>query len=288
MENFPLLGMGTWGMGGTFERDESNDIQSIAALKHGLDLGITLIDTAESYGDGHTEELIGAAIAGYPREKIQIITKVSKTNLRHDDVLMAAKRSLERLGTNYIDLYLIHWPNPEIPLKETMRAMEALIDDRLVRAIGVSNFSAELMEEASKHLTHTRLFANQIEYNLMSRDAETTTLPYAQAHDIRIIASRPFAKGHLARSRYFRMKQLARKLGLMTYRPFLKGSVAKTDNGIIKKLAKKYGKTENQIALNWLIAQRITVIPKATSATHIRENIGALGWKLSDEDIALL
>lgn len=260
MENLPLLGMGTWGMGGTFERDESADKESVAALRYGLDLGITLIDTAEFYGAGHAEEIVGEAMAGRKRAEIYIISKVWKSNLHYDDVLAAAKRSLERLDTGYIDLYLVHWPNPEIPLEETMRAMEKLVDEKLVRAVGVSNFSVKLMEEASSYLEHTRLKAIQIEYNLKHRDAEQLIIPYAQSHDINIIAYRPYAKGNLTHAH----------------------------GKILSGLARKYNKTENQIALNWLIAQGVTAIPKATSALHIKENIGALGWCLSGEDIVLL
>ncbi len=260
IENFPLLGMGTWGMGGNTERDTKNDKESVAALRCGLDLGITLIDTAEFYGAGHTEELVGEAIKGRPREELTIMTKVWKTNLHYDDVLAAAARSLERLGTDYIDLYLIHWPNTEIPLEETMRAMETLLDQKIIRAIGVSNFSAEQMEGTAKYLTHAQLFADQIEYSLMKRGAEASIIPYAKKHNVRIVA----------------------------YRPLARGDLTKTNTALLTQLAQKYQKTENQITLNWLIAQGMIAIPKATKPEHIKENSGALGWKLEPDDIELL
>jgi diketogulonate reductase-like aldo/keto reductase len=174
-------------------------------------------------------------------------------------VIASAKKSLERLRTNYIDLYLIHWPNTEIPLKETMRAMEYLVDNKIVHSIGVSNFSPEQIDEAMRYLDHTRLFADQTEYSLLHRDAEKALIPYIKANDMHIIAYRPLAKGNLT----------------------------KTHSDTLTQLAQKYKKTANQIALNWLISQKITAIPKTMNLKHLEENAGAIGWKLSDEDITL-
>lgn len=257
MEQLPLLGMGTWGIGGAFEADTTKDEEGVRALRYGMDQGLLLIDTAEFYGKGHTEELVGRAISGRPRENIRIISKVWKTNLLHDDVVAAAKRSLARLGTDYIDLYLIHWPNPEIPLKETMLAMEELVDRGMVRAIGASNFDDALLEEAVSYLDHTAFFADQVEYNIMQREAEKTIIPYAKAHNIHMIAYRPLAKGKL-------LEQAGSPL---------------------LDLSLKYGKTPNQIALNWITSQGITAIPKATKPEHIKENAGVLGWSLEASDI---
>jgi len=252
--------MGTWGMGGRAEKDSSNDTQSIAALQSGLDMGINLIDTAEFYGAGHTEELVGKAISGRRRENLFLISKVWKTNLRHNDLLAAAKRSLDRLNTDYLDLYIIHWPNEEIPLQETMGALETLVGQKLVRTIGISNFSLELINEASRHLKNIQLAANQIEYNLLHQEAAETIIPYCLKNNLHIIA----------------------------YRPLARGDLTKTHTEILSKLAEKYQKTANQIALNWLISQNITVIPKSTNKEHLKENMGALGWNLSKEDIEAL
>lgn len=259
-QNIPLLGMGTWGMGGKFERDESNIEQSIDALRFGFDNGINTIDVAELYGEGLTEEIVGCATEGRRRQDLYIITKVWKTHLAYDDVIKAARGSLSRLKTDYIDLYLVHWPNLEFPLEGTMRAMEYLIDHKLIRAIGVSNFSPALLEEASSYLTHSRIVANEIEYNILSREAEEETIPYCKSHNVHVIA----------------------------YRPFGKGSLIGAKNEIVSRLAAKYNKTPNQIALNWLISQDITAIPKSGSKEHLLENAGALGWHLDKEDIELL
>lgn len=258
--NIPLLGMGTWGMGGKYERDESNIEQSVSILKQGLDLGIKLIDTAELYGEGLTEEIVGRAIKGRRREGVFIITKVWKTNLRYPDVLAAAEKSLGRLGTDYIDLYLIHWPNEEVPLSETMKAFEDLIASKKVRHIGVSNFSAALMKEAQSHLRKTVLSANQIEYSLLERSAEKEVIPFCKENGIQVIAHRPLAKGRMA------LEQ----------------------NELLVALSKKYQKTPIQIALNWLISQNIIVIPKTSNNKHLEEICGAVGWKLEEDDIKLL
>jgi len=258
--NIPPLGLGTWGMGGRLTRDESNKHESIQALRTGLDLGFELIDTAEIYGQGLTEEITGEAIKNYPRQDIFLITKVWKDNLNYKNLLSSAKQSLNRLRTDYIDLYLIHWPNEAIPLSETMPALEELIDSGLAKNIGVSNFSVCLIKEAQKHLNRAKISANQIEYNLIDRAAEKDIIPYCQANDIKIIAYRPLAKGKLALD----------------------------DNQTLKLLAVKYKKTPTQIALNWLISQNIVAIPKAMNKIHLSENLGALGWNLEQDDIRSL
>lgn len=264
----PVLGLGTWQIGGRTEPDYSEDKKSIAAIKKAIELGYTLIDTAEMYGGGHTEELVGKAIKGLDRKKLFIVSKVSSVNLAHDDVLSSARKSLARLQTTYFDLYLIHFPNPDIPLKETMKAMDYLIEKKITRFIGVSNFSVKQMQDAQK-LTKHKLVTNQIQYSLMSRNSstycdcvnmETEIIPYCQKNDMIIMADRPLHKGDLPAT-----------------------------HPLLEKLGKKYGKTINQIALNWLIRKKnIITIPKSTNIVHLKENLGALGWELSKEDQKIL
>ncbi|MSU55773.1 MAG: aldo/keto reductase [Candidatus Taylorbacteria bacterium] len=253
---FPLLGMGTWGMGGKYTRDEGNADESVELLSYGFDLGFRLVDVAELYGEGLTEELVGRALRGRKRDALTVISKVWKDHLRFDDVLTAAEGSLRRLGTPYIDLYLIHWPNEAIPLRETMRALEVLVERKLVRAIGVSNFSLPLLEEAQANLVNTPLAVHELEYSLASRSAEHEMLPFCQKHGIHVIAHRPFAKGALL------------------------GTISEA----LATLAQRYKKTPAELALNWIVRQGISAIPKAGSKEHLRENIGALGWNLTDED----
>ena len=254
------MGMGTWGMGGKYEKDPSNVDESVKILRAGLNMGIKLIDVAELYGQGLTEEIVGEAIAGRAREDIFIISKVWKTNLRYDDVLKAMQGSLERLKTDYVDFYLIHWPSEEIPLSETMRAMERLADEGLARDIGVSNFSVELLKEAQSHLKHAKIAANQIEYSLIERSAEKDVIPYCKENGIKVIA----------------------------YRPLARGNIASSQNKALEALAQKYNKTPAQIALNWITSKEIVAIPKAGSIEHLRENYGALGWKMNEADYIAL
>ena len=141
-----VLGIGTVGMGLDREEDKKN----ISAIRTAVDLGMTHIDTAEAYSNGKSEELVGKAIKVTERRKLFITTKVSKDNLSYHKLISSAEKSLKRLGIKYIDLYLIHWPNPKISLKETMSAMDFLVDQGLVRNIGVSNFSIKLMKEVRK------------------------------------------------------------------------------------------------------------------------------------------
>lgn len=264
----PVLGLGTWSMGGGRVRDTTYDKENIYAIKTAIELGMTHIDTAEMYGDGHAEELVGEVIKDFDRETLFITTKVSPENLRYDDVITSAKRSLKRLKTEYIDLYLIHIPNPQIPLQETMKALNFLHKEGLIRFIGVSNFSVKQIKEAQEN-SQNKIVANQIEYSLLVRNKgneyinnmESEVIPYCQENDIMVIAYRPLAKGKLTR-------------------PGFK---------ILDKLAKKYNKTQAQIAINWLISKKkIITIPKSTRIEHLKENIGALGWRLTSEDMRML
>lgn len=263
--NIPLIGLGTWGMGGKYEEDRSNYKESVEILKAGLNIGFRLIDTAEMYGRGLSEKIVGEAIKDFRREDIFIITKVWKDNLEYNAVIEAAKSSLKRLGVNYIDLYLIHWSteNPltkEMPLSETMRALEYLVDKKLIRYIGVSNANVKLLKEAENNLNLVKLAANQIEYNLINQEGDNEVIPYCEKNNIKIIAHRPLAKGKLVLQ----------------------------DNEVIKLLVKKYKKTPFQIALNWIMAQNIIPMPKAGNINHLRENYGALGWRMDSKDVELI
>jgi diketogulonate reductase-like aldo/keto reductase len=275
-DNFkiPVIGLGTWGIGGFMESDNSKDNEEIQAIRDAIKLGYSHIDTAELYGAGHTEELIGEAIMDLERSKLIITSKVFKTNLKHDEVIAACKSSLERLQTDYIDIYLIHAPNPEVPLEETMKALDELVEQGLVNYIGVSNFSVSQMEEAQKY-SNNKLITNQIPYNLATRDVnltretnyvgsctnmESEIIPYCQKNNLLVMAYRPIERGFLLES-----------------------------NPLLDSLEKKYGKTKAQISLNWLISKpNIIAIPKSINSKHLKENLGATGWKLEADDIESL
>ncbi|MEM2910324.1 MAG: aldo/keto reductase [Nitrososphaerota archaeon] len=259
----PALGQGAWGIGGFYGRDDSRDAEAIAALKLGIELGMTLIDTAEAYGAGHSEEVVGMAIAD-AKVEVFVATKVSPEHLSYESVIRSAKASLSRLNIKTIDLYQIHWPNPRIPIRETMRAMEKLVKDGLVRFIGVSNFSVSEMEEAMASLAREEIVSNQVEYSLLDRGIEDDLLPFCEKEKITVIAYSPLARGKLSEPR----RHLERR---------------KAD--ILQKLADKYGKTPSQIALNW-VTRRLSVIaiPKAVKTEHVKENAGSVGWFMSPED----
>ncbi|MFH1248725.1 MAG: aldo/keto reductase [archaeon] len=252
----PSIGIGTWGMGGWLEKDTSYDSECVYAIKTAIKLGMTHIDTAEVYANGHAEEIVSKAIAGMQRNKLFITTKVYRNHLHYNDVISAAKRSLRRLKTDYIDLYLIHWPNPKVPLKETIRAMDYLIGAGVVKNIGVSNFSLKLLKEAQSY-TKNKIVANQVEYSLLKRNAGEKLLEYCKQNDIFLIAYQPLAGGKLAKKGY----------------------------KLLDEMAKKYQKTQAQVAINWLISQdNVITIPKAMTAKHVRENSIAAGWRMKKED----
>ncbi|MEK6936813.1 MAG: aldo/keto reductase [Nanoarchaeota archaeon] len=269
----PVLGLGTGGFGSVFDTLALKNRKSVSIIQEAIKLGVTHIDTAELYANGYCEKLVGEAINEFKREDLFITTKVSPDNLKYNDLINSAKNSLKRLQTKYIDLYLIHNYNPNIPLKETMEAMDFLVEQKLVRLIGVSNFTVEELKEAQK-FTKNRITANQIEYNLFYRnkttngflknqniEMESKIIPYCQENNIIIIAYRPLAKGELF----------------------------KKEIPILDELCRKYNKTRAQIALNWLISKdKVVTIPKSSNLEHIKENLGALGWRMEKEDLEKL
>lgn len=262
----PVLGLGTWLMGGRYTHDPFNDdARDVAAIKVAIEMGITHIDTAEIYAGGHAEELVGQAIRDFDRSKLFITSKVSGDNLSYDRVMASARESLERLGIDQLDLYLIHWPNSGFEIKETMRAMDDLVLQGLIMHIGVSNFNAQEMVEAQAALRQAqgkpgglRIVNNQINYSLPARGHEQAgTLDFAAKNNILITA----------------------------YRPLAKGEFSHTEEKILKKLAEKYQKTPLQIALNWVINKpNIVALVKTSNIDHLKEDLGALGWELERED----
>ena len=264
----PLLGLGTWLIGGDTSPDYSKDENAVKAIKKAIELGYSHLDTAEMYGNGHCEELIGEAIREIERSSLFITSKVRDTKLKYKDVITSANESLNRLQTNYIDLFLIHSPSNTIPIEETMAAFDHLMDKGMVTNIGVSNFQVHQLVEAQKH-TRYKIVANQIEYSLLTRnigkysgnrDMESKTIPYCQENDIIIMAERPIERGLILKS-----------------------------HPLLDSLEKKYKKTKAQIAMNWLISKKnVVTIPKSTNLNHLKENLGSIGWQMDKSDIELL
>ncbi|MFP3190517.1 MAG: aldo/keto reductase [Thermoproteota archaeon] len=257
-EKIPSIGLGTWGLGGYSRSSSANDEKEIELIRYAAEKGLTFIDTAEMYGAGHAEELVGQAVKDI-RSKVFIATKVSPEHLRYDDVIKACERSLKRLQTSYIDLYQIHWPNPRVPLRETIKALERLAEEGKIRYIGVSNFSVELLKEAISLTSKHDIVSNQVEYSLLSREIEKDLLDFAKNNKITIIAYSPLARGAIFSGEY------AEKL---------------------RKICEKYNKTISQVALNWLISkENVVAIPKTSKKERIDEFLGAYGWRLSKEDV---
>lgn len=258
------IGFGTWGIGGWETPDYSMDNKAVEAIRYAVELGMNHIDTAEFYAAGHSEELVGKAIKNFPRDDVFVATKVWHTNLRYENVIASCRKSLERLQLKYVDLYMMHWPNPRIPISETMKAMEKLVKDGLVRYIGVSNFDVPLLEEAMEAMKSEEIVSNQVSYSLENRAIERELLPFCEKNGITIVAYTPLGKGRLLTDR----SEKGRKL---------------------EETAAKYGKTPAQVALNWVIWKpNIITIPKALKKEHIEENAGAAGWRLSEEDYEAL
>jgi diketogulonate reductase-like aldo/keto reductase len=256
----PVLGLGTWGIGGLSSRHFGGDDDDVRALKLGFDLDMRFIDTAEVYGGGHSEEVVAKAVKSQ-RESVFIATKVSPENLRYDDVIRSCQSSLKRLETSFIDLYQVHWPNTSIPITETMKAMEHLVAEGKIRHIGVSNFSVQQTREAQEALSKSTLASNQVEHSLVDRSIEGDLLPYAEKEHITVIAYSPIARGQISKGGRGERWQ------------------------VLDEIASKYSKTRTQVALNWLIAKKpVVAIPKAASLNHVRENAGAAGWQMSQAD----
>ena len=223
----PVYGLGTWKMGGGKTRDELNDDKAdIEGIRTALDAGVTHIDTAEVYANGYSEILVGQAIEGYDRSKIFLVSKVQEKNMSYDGILNSCNQSLTRLKTNYLDLYLLHRFATNFPLKDSIRALDKLVADGLVKNIGVCNFSKERLAEAQSY-TKNKIVCNQVHYNLLVREPEKTGLiKYCQENDVILEAYRPLEKGMLLDA----------------------GAAA------LEKIAKKYQKTKAQVAINWLIS----------------------------------
>jgi diketogulonate reductase-like aldo/keto reductase len=252
-EAVPAFGQGTWHMG----EDRRRAGEEAAALRLGIELGLVLIDTAEMYGGGHAEEIVAEASRGV-RDKLFIVSKVLPYNASQRGVVDACERSLKRLGTDRIDLYLLHWRG-SVPLAETMAGFERLKRDGKIRHHGVSNFDTDDMQEWVALRGGDSVAADQILYNLTRRGPEWELIPWCRKRKIAVMAYTPIEQG-----RMLRHKALA-------------------------DVAARHGASAAQVALAWLLRQDgMIVIPKASKQEHVRENRGALDVKLSADDIAAL
>lgn len=253
--NVPVIGQGTWYM----ERDGR---RAIGALRAGLDAGMTHIDTAEMYGSGRVEELVGKAIAGR-RSEVFLVTKVLPQNGSYQGVLRSCEASLRRLGTDHLDVYLLHWPSRH-PLEETIRAFTQLVRDGKTRFWGVSNFDIDDLEAALQIAGPRRIACNQVVYHLKERAIEHAIIPWCEAHEIAVVAYSPFGSGDFPS-------------------PRSQGGKALQD------MAAARGATPRQVALAFLTRRSsVFAIPKASDIAHVTENAGADKAALLPEDLRRL
>lgn len=255
----PRFGMGTWFLG---ENAATHD-EELAALRAGLDAGVTLIDTAEMYGSGAAERLVGEAIRGYDRESLFLVSKVYPHNAGVPEIFESVEASLERLGTDYLDMYLLHWRGA-VPLAETVECMEQLVGDGLIRHWGVSNFDVDDLEELFAVPDGERCAVNQDLYHLGSRGVEYAVLPWMRSVGMPLMAYCPLAQaGDLRR-------------GL-------------TNDPAVVEVARRHDATPLQILLAFVLRDPMAIaIPRSGKPEHVLENVHACEIELSDDDLALL
>jgi diketogulonate reductase-like aldo/keto reductase len=254
-KHVPVLGQGTWGMG----ESKSARAREVGALRLGIELGMTLIDTAEMYGDGGSERVVADTIEGQ-RDRVFIVTKVYPRNASRTQLPKACERSLKRLRIDAIDLYLLHWREKTPRLEETVETFENLRSAGKIKRWGVSNFDVDDMEELWSIESGANCATNQVLYNLENREIEFDLLPWGQKKKLPIMAYSPVGHG--------------RRL---------------LENATLKKIAKRYNASSAQIALAWVLRQsRVIAIPKSSNEKHVRDNARSIDIKLTEEDFAAL
>ncbi len=284
------IGLGTWqfgskgwGFGTDFHKKDA-----IAIVNKALELGVNLIDTAEVYGSGESERIVGQALKEHKREDVVVVSKFLPTAIRPSAVNRALSRSLERLQTDYIDVYLIHWPNPLLPLGATLSHMERMVEEGLIRHIGISNFGLKRFQNAQSKMEKFRIDVDQLNYSMARPKVKEEFLPFAEKHEITVMAYSPLGQGFLTgkyspnktpsgtrrTNRLFRRKNLQRGTPLLNEL----GEIAHTHNT-----------TMAQVALSWLIQNKqVVAIPGAKSIEQIETNVKATEINLTDLDIKRL
>jgi aryl-alcohol dehydrogenase-like predicted oxidoreductase len=292
-----VIGLGTWAIGGSwmYGLGPSDDAEAVAAIHQALDLGVSWIDTAAAYGLGHAEELVGRAVRDR-RDKVFVATKCAMVWDAKKDVRIHAsaqsiraeiEQSLSRLGTEYVDLYQIHWPDPSTPVEESWAEMAKLRQEGKVRHIGVCNFGVDLLERCEK-IAHVE--AAQPIYNLLERDAERDVLPWCAAHGTGVVAYSPMQSGLLTGA--FDLKKLARDDSRRRSAKFSPQKLAAASKLVeaLRPMARKYKKSVGQLAVAWVLARPgvTSAIVGARRPAQVAENVGGAGWALAPADLAAI
>ncbi len=277
------IGSGYWGWGSEFGENEA-----INLIRKALELGVNFIDTAETYGGGLSEKIVGEAIGG-SRENVVVATKLWVTRLTYKQAMKAIDRSLKRLGTDYVDLYFIHWPIPRFFLRSVLKAMEKLVDEGKVLSIGLSNFSLRQLRETREMLKKHDVSAVQVHYNLLERKIERNIIPYCLKEKICVLAYSPLAQGLLT-GKYGRNRMprtWKRRIGLFFYY----GRVTKKLGRILpvlSEIAREKNKEISQIALSWVTRhQNVVAIPGAKKVKQLVLNVNST-FSLSAEELKMI
>jgi diketogulonate reductase-like aldo/keto reductase len=253
----PIVGQGTWNVP---LRGAARD-EAVRALRAGVELGMVHIDTAEMYGDGGAESLVGEAIAGLPRERLFLVSKVLPYNASYDGTIKACHASCKRMRTGYLDAFLLHWRG-SVPLRETMRALEKLVADGDIRQLGVSNFDVDDLREAQAALTRERIACNQVLYHLGERSIEAHEVPYCRDAGIAIVAYTPFGRGD-----------------------WEDGAGAQ----VLERIARQHDATPHAVILAFLTRNEGTfAIPKAATIAHVGDNARGGEIRLSADEVAAI
>ncbi len=253
----PVIGQGTWNMPLRGERAD----EAKRALRRGVELGMVHIDTAEMYGDGGSERLVGEAIRGLPREQLFLVSKVLPSNASYDGTIRTCEAALRRTGVDYFDCYLLHWRG-SVPLAETMRALEHLVRSGKIRSLGVSNFEVSDLEEALAALESEPIACNQVLYHLGERTVETHEIPFCSERGIAVVAYTPFGRGDWEE---------------------------RAGAHAVEQVARKHDATPRQVVLAFLTRDEdVFAIPKAATLAHVEENAGAGDLRLDADDVAAI
>ena len=292
-----IVSLGTWGMGGDVSAwGPVDDNESIGTIQRALELGVNLIDTAPTYGAGHSEEIVGKAIRGR-RESVLVATKCGPVpfgrqpsapagSLTRDNVVRECEASLRRLQTDYIDVYYCHCPDPETPISETMSALRLLLEQGTIRAIGLSNYSCEEVASAREF---GPVHCLQPAFSMLQRRASDDLLPFCVEHDVATLAHSTLARGLLT-GKFSKGSRIA---GIRVADPEFIGARYRRNLVRIAKLAEiaaKYGKTVAQLAVQWVIRHHgvASAVVGAKRPSQIVENVGAAGWRLDPEDLTAI